>query len=154
MRTLDLSPLLRSSVGFDQLNRLFDTVNAKEEVAYPPYNIEKLSENDYRITMALAGFSTDELDISLNDGVLIIAGKAKEDNDTESHFIHRGIAKRAFERHFKLAETIRVQGANFENGLLNIELKREIPEHMKPRQIEIDTAAGPQKITDANESAA
>ncbi|GHF20223.1 heat-shock protein Hsp20 [Kordiimonas sediminis] len=140
MRRYDLSPLLRSSVGFDHLNRLFDSVAGTETTnAYPPYNIEKVSEDDYRITMAVAGFSPDELDVTVTDGTLVISGRALDDDEDRS-FIHKGIAKRAFERRFSLAETIQVGDARFENGLLDIELKRVIPDHMKPRSVEIKSA--------------
>lgn len=137
MRSFDLSPLMRSSVGFDHLNRLLDSALTSDGAsAYPPYNIEKLSEDDYRITMAVAGFSPEELTITVQEGTLILAGKALEDSN-ERKFLHRGIAKRAFERRFELADTIQVGDARFENGLLEIELRRVIPEHKKPRNIEI-----------------
>ncbi|WP_262690702.1 Hsp20 family protein [Kordiimonas aestuarii] len=139
MRTFDLSPLLRSSVGFDHLNRLLDsTLNTEQSAPYPPYNIEKLSEDDYRVTMAVAGFAPDELTVTVQEGMLLIAGKAQDD-DKDRRYLHRGIAKRAFERRFELADTIQVGDARFENGLLLVELKREIPEHKRPRQIDIRT---------------
>ncbi|TNE61104.1 MAG: Hsp20 family protein [Alphaproteobacteria bacterium] len=137
MRTFDLTPLLRSTVGFDHLNRLLDSaLNTDASASYPPYNIEKLSEDDYRITMAVAGFAPAELTVVVEDGTLILAGRAQEE-DGERRFLHRGIAKRAFERRFELADTIQVGDARFENGLLEVELKRVIPDHKKPRQIEI-----------------
>ncbi|MBO6506720.1 MAG: Hsp20 family protein [Kordiimonadaceae bacterium] len=137
MRTFDLSPLMRSSVGFDHLNRLLDSALTSDGAsAYPPYNIEKVSEDDYRVTMAVAGFSPEELTITVQEGTLILAGKAGED-DAERKFLHRGIAKRAFERRFELADTIQVGDASFENGLLQVELRRVIPEHKKPRNIAI-----------------
>ncbi|MBL4800995.1 MAG: Hsp20 family protein [Emcibacter sp.] len=139
MRSMDLTPLLRSSIGFDHINRLLDKSLSNNEATYPPYNIEKINNDDYRITVALAGFSEDDLDISINEGVLIIAAKNthdKEDED-ESRYLHRGIAKRSFERRFRLADTIRVNGAALENGLLTIDLQREVPEHLKPRKISI-----------------
>ena len=139
MRTFDLSPLMRSSVGFDHLNRLLDSALTSDgAAAYPPYNIEKVSEDDYRVTMAVAGFSPEELTITVQEGTLILAGKAK-DEDGERTFLHRGIAKRAFERRFELADTIQVGEASFENGLLQVELRRVIPEHKKPRNVEIRT---------------
>lgn len=138
MRALDLAPLLRSTIGFDHINRLFDNTPSPE-VAYPPYNIEKVSEDDYRITIALAGFSPEDLDISIQDGVLVISAAGGEPEDDSERYLYRGIAKRAFERRFRLAETIKVLDANFENGLLVIELQREVPEHLKPRQIKINT---------------
>ncbi|MEO0410415.1 MAG: Hsp20 family protein [Pseudomonadota bacterium] len=141
MRSFDLSPLLRSSVGFENLNRLVDVASRPDysESAYPPYNIEKTGEDEYRVTMAVAGFSREDIDISVKDTVLTIKANAGEE-DGERTFLHRGIAKRAFERRFHLADTVRVQGASFENGLLNVELVREVPEHKKERRIEIDDA--------------
>lgn len=137
MRTFDLSPLMRSSVGFDHLNRLLDSALTSDGAsAYPPYNIEKVSEDDYRVTMAVAGFSPEELTITVQEGTLILAGKAADD-DADRKFLHRGIAKRAFERRFELADTIQVGDASFENGLLQVELRRVIPEHKKPRNIAI-----------------
>lgn len=137
MRTFDLSPLMRSTVGFDHLSRLLDSATTTEGAnAYPPYNIEKLSEDDYRVTMAVAGFSPEELTITVQEGTLIIAGKTKDESE-ERRFLHRGIAKRAFERRFELADTIQVGDARFEHGLLEVGLKRVIPDHKKPRTIEI-----------------
>ena len=139
MRSLDFAPLLRSSIGFENLNRLVDFATRGEADAYPPYNIEKTGEGAYRISMAVAGFSRDELDLTVQDNVLIVVGRANEPaNGQEPQYIHRGIAKRAFERRFQLADTIKVTGAGYDNGLLNIELVREVPEHKKPRRIAID----------------
>ncbi len=144
MRTLDLSPLLRSTIGFDNINRMFDQAANVKEAAYPPYDIEKVGDDDYRITVALAGFTENDLSITVQDGVLVISGKGTEDEAEENdRFLYRGIAKRAFERRFKLAETIRVLDAGFENGLLVINLQREVPEHLKPREIQINS--GPSK---------
>ncbi|RMF07978.1 MAG: heat-shock protein [Alphaproteobacteria bacterium] len=147
MRSIDLTPLLRTTIGFDQINRLFDTVagNGSGEATYPPYNIEKSGEDNYRISMALAGFSESDLDVTLQDGVLTIAGKAQQDEEGRN-FLYRGIAQRAFERRFRLADTIRVKGATFENGMLHVDLVREVPEHMKPRKIEISTGSQPKVI--------
>ena len=142
MRNYDLSPLMRSSIGFDHLNRLLDSaLSAENTPSYPPYNIEKLAEDDYRITMAVAGFTPSDLTVTLEDGTLTIAGRTAEEED-ERVFLHRGIATRAFERRFQLAETIQVGNARFENGLLEVELKRVIPDHKKPRSIMIETAGG------------
>jgi molecular chaperone IbpA len=142
MRTLDFAPLLRSSIGFENLNRLVDFATRGEGDAYPPYNIEKLAEDAYRISMAVAGFGRDELELTVQDNVLIVIGKAEaKAEDQERQFLHRGIAKRAFERRFQLADTIKVTGAGYADGLLNIELKREVPEHKKPRRIAIDGQA-------------
>lgn len=137
MRNFDLSPLMRSSIGFDHLSRLVDSaLSSESSAAYPPYNIEKLGDDDYQITMAVAGFAPDELNVIIQEGTLLISGGAKDDA-VERKYLHRGIAKRAFERRFELAETIKVGDAHFENGLLQIDLKRVIPEHKKPRNIEI-----------------
>lgn len=150
MRTFDLSPLMRSTVGFDHLSRLLDSATTAEGAnAYPPYNIEKLSEDDYRVTMAVAGFSPEELTVTVQDGTLILSGKAKEDGE-DRRFLHRGIAKRAFERRFELADTIQVGDASFEHGLLEIELKRVIPDHKKPRQISIRTNESDVKTIEAD----
>jgi len=144
MRAYDFAPLLRSSIGFENLNRLVDFATRGEGDAYPPYNIEKLGEDAYRISMAVAGFTRDELEITVQDNVLIIAGRADPSAEEGGRqFLHRGIAKRAFERRFQLADTIKVTGAGYEAGLLNIELTRQVPEHKKPRKIEIDGAAPP-----------
>jgi molecular chaperone IbpA len=141
---------MRSTVGFDHLSRLLDSALTSESAnAYPPYNIEKLSEDDYRVTMAVAGFAPDELTVTVQEGTLYIAGKGREEGE-ERKFLHRGIAKRAFERRFELAETIQVGNARFENGLLEIDLKRVIPEHKKPRQIEIRSVDGGVRTIDAD----
>ena len=138
MTTYDLSPLLRSSVGFDVFDNIFDSVfNLNESnTSYPPYNILK-SDNNYTITLAIAGFSKDEVDVSLQENELVVKGVAK-DQDDKIEFLHRGIAGRNFERKFRLADTIKVSDASYEDGLLNIYLEREIPEHQKPRKIEIN----------------
>lgn len=138
MRTLDFAPLLRSSIGFENLNRLVDFATRGEGEAYPPYNIEKVSEDSYRISMATAGFTRDELELTAQDNVLIVTGRAGEASADERQYLHRGIAKRAFERRFQLADTIRVTGAAYQDGLLDIQLVREVPEHKKPRNIFID----------------
>lgn len=139
MRAVDFAPLLRSSIGFENLNRLVDFATRGEGDSYPPYNIEKLGDGAYRISMAVAGFSRDELDITVQENVLIVVGRAGETPENgDREFLHRGIAKRAFERRFQLADVIKVTGAGYENGLLNIELVREVPEHKKPRRIAID----------------
>jgi len=138
MRALDFAPLLRSSIGFENLNRLVDFATRGDGDAYPPYNIEKLGDGAYRISMAVAGFGRDELDLTVQDNVLIIVGRTDQAAEGDKReFLHRGIAKRAFERRFQLADTIKVTGAGYDNGLLNVDLVREIPEHKKPRRIEI-----------------
>lgn len=139
MRTLDFAPLLRSSIGFENLNRLVDLASRGDGDAYPPYNIEKLGDGSYRIQMAIAGFSRDELDLVIQENMLVVVGRAGEPQEGNAReFLHRGIAKRAFERRFQLADTIKVTGASYENGLLNVDLVREIPEHKKPRRISIN----------------
>ncbi|WP_426165601.1 Hsp20 family protein [Sandarakinorhabdus sp. DWP1-3-1] len=140
MRAFDISPLLRSSIGYENLNRLVEFAGRVDggETAYPPYNIEKLGDGAYRIAMAVAGFGQDELDLTVQENTLIVTGIAKAEAEADERtFLHRGIAKRAFERRFQLADTIKVTGASYEHGLLNIELVREIPEHKKPRKVEI-----------------
>ncbi len=138
MTTFDLSPLLRSSVGFDAFDNIFDSVFNMNETgsAYPPYNIVK-SGNNYTITLAVAGFSMSDLDISVQENELIISGKTN-DSKNNVEFLHKGIAGRSFERKFRLADTIKVSDASYENGLLHVFLEREIPEHQKPRKIEIN----------------
>jgi molecular chaperone IbpA len=150
MRNFDLSPLMRSTVGFDHLSRLLDSALTNDSAtAYPPYNIEKLTEDDYQITMAVAGFAPDELNVVIQDGTLIISGRAA-DGDKERKFLHQGIAKRAFERRFELAETIKAGDAHFENGLLQVDLRRVIPEHKKPRNIEIRSSDASVKTIEAD----
>ncbi len=146
MRTLDLSPLFRSSIGFDQLSRLAESAaGLNGDNAYPPYNIEKTDENAYRLTMAVAGFAEADLDITANANRLVIAGR-KEAEQGEKSYLHRGIATRAFERKFDLADHIRVDSASLENGLLHVDLVRELPEAMKPRKIAIAQGAAPKTI--------
>ncbi|MFD1623795.1 Hsp20 family protein [Azospirillum griseum] len=149
MRNYDLSPLFRSTVGFDRLSRLLESATAGDDAAnaYPPYNIEKLGEDSYRITMAVAGFALEDLGITVHQNSLIVSGKATKPEST-GQFLHRGIAGRAFERRFQLADFIKVANASLLNGLLHIELTREVPETMKPRSIPIVTAAGTPALTD------
>ena len=138
MRNFDFSPLYRSTVGFDRLAKLVDaTMSEQAQPAYPPYDIVKTGEDAYRITVAVAGFSEDELNIESRDGQLLISGKKADEEGGEPTFLHRGIAKRAFERRFQLADHVRPSGARTENGLLHVELVREVPEALKPRRIEI-----------------
>lgn len=138
MRTFDLSPLFRSSIGFDRLSRLVDAAQ-EQSVNYPPYNIEKTGENAYRLSMAVAGFAPDELTVTVEDRSLIIKGRAKAE-EGERSYLHRGIATRAFERRFDLADDIQVGEGSLEHGMLNIALERVIPEEKRPRQIEIRAA--------------
>ncbi len=145
MTTFDFSPLFRSTVGFDRMQRLLESAQRADEVnGYPPFNIEKLEEHAYRITMAVAGFAEADIDIEVKDGVMAVSGKQPEPSEERS-FLHRGIAGRAFRRSFQLADHVKVQGAALENGLLHIELAREIPEAMKPRKIAINGLA-PEQI--------
>ncbi|WP_310618827.1 Hsp20 family protein [Flexibacterium corallicola] len=136
MRHLDFSPLYRSTVGFDRLFNMLDSVNGDQNTAYPPYNIERTGEDAYRISMAVAGFTEDELEIETKEHSLIVRGeKTPEGEDRE--VLYRGIASRAFERRFQIAEHVRVTNASLEHGLLHIDLLREIPEAKKTRRIEI-----------------
>lgn len=137
MRSYDLTPLYRTTVGFDRLFDLLDSVGKSDAGGYPPYNIERLGENDYRITLAVAGFAEDDLDLVVHENTLNVVGK-RPDSDDKRAFLHQGIAGRSFERRFELAEHVEVAGASLVNGLLNIDLKREIPEAMKPRKIAIN----------------
>ncbi|MBP7064435.1 Hsp20 family protein [Ferrovibrio sp.] len=150
MRAFDISPLLRSSIGFDHVNRLYDLASRLDEssLSYPPYNIEKRGEDAYRITMAVAGFRLDELDVTVKENSLTIASKVVE-QPAEAEgvtYLHRGIARRAFERRFELADTVKVVGAQLVDGLLHIELKREVPEAKKPRQVPILAGSQPQSL--------
>lgn len=139
---VSFTPLLRQTVGFDRFNELFDSIlNQGEErfEAYPPYNIEKSGEDTYRITLAVAGFGEDDLDITVHNDTLKIAGRiSQKEEQAEPDYLHRGIATRAFERSFRLADHIRVEDAKMKDGLLTVELKREIPEEKKPRTISIN----------------
>ena len=129
MRTIDFTPLFRHSVGFDRLERMLDSAMRLDDGnSYPPYNIEQLGEDKYRISMAVAGFGENDLDVTINDGTLIVTGKHEGDKDEDVVYIHRGIAGRAFERRFQLADHIEVKDGVRENGLLHIELERVIPE--------------------------
>jgi len=138
--TFDFSPLFRSSIGFDRVLNALENANRLEAVdSWPPYDIVKLSKDEYRISLAVAGFSPDELTLTHEPNVLIVAGQqANEDN---VQYLHRGIAHRAFQRRFELADHVKVRGANLVDGLLTIELAREIPEEMKPRRIQIEAGA-------------
>jgi molecular chaperone IbpA len=143
---LRLFPLYRSTVGFD---RLFDLLDQSATAApnWPPYNIERTSEDDYRITMALAGFSPNEVELVQKENTLFVAGHKTGEQEQNTEILHRGIATRSFRQTFNLAEHVKVVGANFENGLLIIELKREVPEALKPRRIEIAGGAGQANVT-------
>jgi len=151
MRTFDLSPLYRTTVGFDRLFNLLDSVGGGETAQpYPPYNIERTGQNAYRITMAVAGFGEGDLELQAKENVLTVKGEKREDKqDGEREVLYRGIAARAFERRFQLADHVEVTGASLENGLLHIDLVREIPEAMKPRKIAIGGSANNNKQIDA-----
>lgn len=139
MHTLDFTPLFRSTVGFDRLSQMLENSLVSDQgTAYPPYNIVKLDDDNYRITMAVAGFAEKDIEIVAKENQLIVSGKAAPRTEKkETVFLHRGIAERAFERRFQLADHIRVAGASLDNGLLNVDLVREIPEASKPRKIAI-----------------
>jgi molecular chaperone IbpA len=155
MDRFDFSPLFRSTIGFDRLARLVDTATRVDSTAlsYPPYNIEKTGEDAYRLTMAVAGFAQDDLDVTAKEGMLVVTGKARKDEENK-HYLHRGIARRAFERRFQLADHIRVVGASLDNGLLHVDLAREVPEALKPRKIEITSANGAKVIEHEQQKAA
>lgn len=140
MRTYDLSPLYRSTVGFDRMFNLLDQVTGAEAPSYPPYNIERTGENDYRITVAVAGFSERDLSIESRENTLTIRGAKEQPTEKRAETLYQGIAARAFERRFQLADHVLVTGAQLENGLLHVDLVREIPEAQKPRQIKIGGA--------------
>lgn len=135
--TIDFSPLYHSAIGFDRMANLLDSVARDAKPSYPPYNIERLDENDYRITMAVAGFTEDDLEITSEQNTLVISGRQQEESE-DRNFLYRGIAGRNFERKFQLAEHVKVRAARLENGLLHVDLVREIPEAMKPRKIAIE----------------
>jgi molecular chaperone IbpA len=138
MRNLDLTPLFRSTVGFDHLSRLLDSVSRVDDqtLTYPPYNIEKLSDDSYRVTMAVAGFAESDIEITVTGQTLTVVGRASKEQASPT-YLHRGIAGRAFERRFQLAEHIKVANANLVNGMLFIDLARQVPEALKPRTIAI-----------------
>lgn len=149
MRTIDFAPLYRSTIGFDHLSQMLDSVAQRDQnqPSYPPYNIERLDKDEYRITMAVAGFTQKELSIQSEEQTLKVRGEKAEDT-TERQYLHQGIAARNFERVFQLAEHVKVVSAAIENGLLHIELRREVPETMKPRQIPIGVVS--EKLIDAS----
>ncbi len=151
MRTFDFAPLHRATVGFDQIADLMDRVltNDTSSQSYPPYNIEKLADDGWRISIAVAGFSDEDLAIEVKENALHVTAKKAED-EGEKTYLHRGIATRAFSRRFHLADHVRVTGASHENGMLHIDLVREVPEALKPRRIEITkTAPSPQDVIEA-----
>ncbi|MBL6427094.1 MULTISPECIES: Hsp20 family protein [Maritimibacter] len=141
MRTIDMQPLYRATVGFDQIADLMDRVftNDVSRESYPPYNIEKTADDGWRISVAVAGFTDEELGVEVKEKSLVISAKKAEDGEQKT-YLHRGIATRAFERRFHLADHVRVTGAVHENGMLHVDLVREVPEALKPRRIEIAKA--------------
>ncbi len=157
MRSFDLTPLFRSTVGFDRLADMLDSVGQYDPGAsYPPYNIERTDENHYRISLAVAGFGEDELSVGVREGVLSVQGRREEKDTAEQvHYLYQGIAGRSFDRRFQLAENVEVGGAHLANGLLHIDLERIVPEEQKPRHIPISAAARSQnKVIDAKANAA
>ncbi|MBK1716834.1 Hsp20 family protein [Thiocystis violacea] len=151
MTSIDFSPLFRSMIGFDRMTSALENAYRSEAGGYPPYNIEASGENDYRITMAVAGFSEQDLGLEVKENILTVSGGRPDDEEQGRRFLYRGIANRSFERKFQLADYVRVLDARLENGLLHVDLRREIPEAMKPRKIEI---RGEPKVADARAVAA
>ena len=149
MRTFDLTPFYRSTVGFDRLFSLLDQSASESSPGYPPYNIERTGENNFRISVAVSGFSQNEISIVAKENTLTIKGeKAANENSQSSEVLYRGIASRAFERQFQLADFVQVKNATLENGLLHVDLVREIPEAKKPRQIPITASAPAPQVTE------
>ena len=150
MQTIDFSPFYRSTVGFDRLFNRLDTLVGQEAKTYPPYNIERTGEDAYRITIAVAGFANGDIAIEAKENNLVVKGAkpAAAEGDKTREFLHRGIAERAFELRFQLADYVEVQGATLENGLLHLELKRELPESKKARTIQINSAASQPTLED------
>ena len=153
MRQYDLTPLYRSTIGFDRLGSLLDTLGSfdGEAPSYPPYNIERVGENDYRISMAVAGFGENDLTIEVKENTLAVRGEKLTENE-DATYLHRGIASRSFERRFQLADHVVVKGANLENGLLHIDLVRELPEAKKPPTVPIASNGTKAKVIDSKAS--
>jgi molecular chaperone IbpA len=151
MRSFDFTPYRRSTVGFDRLFDFLESARAEQGDNYPPYDIEKMSDDRYRITLAVAGFSSADIDITARQNMLIITGRKAENRNKDGNFLHMGIATRAFERRFELADFVRVEAADMKDGLLSIDLVREIPEAMKPRKIDIGSGES-RTIDSARES--
>jgi molecular chaperone IbpA len=153
MTTVDFAPLFRTAIGFDRLARLVDTATAGQDAqSYPPYNIEKTGDDTYRLTMAVAGFRPEELDLTVKENTLVVSGRMSPEAQ-KSEILYRGIAGRAFERRFVLADHIVVEGADMEHGLLHVGLKRVVPEALKPRKIAIGKAAPTAIANDSQEAA-
>jgi molecular chaperone IbpA len=151
MRTIDFSPLYRSVVGFDRLADLLDAASTETASGYPPYNIERTGENSYRIEIAVAGFKSKDLNIEIKENLLTVQGRKSETDDTR-RYLHRGLAERNFERRFQLADYVIVTDAQLADGLLSLSLKRELPEALKPRRIEISTG-GESTLIEAEKAA-
>jgi molecular chaperone IbpA len=147
VNTFDFAPLFRTAIGFDRLARMVDNASANAETSYPPYNIERTGEDSYVLTMAVAGFGPDDIDLTVQDNTLLVAGRAGADG-RKAELLYRGIAGRAFERRFVLADHIVVDGADMQNGMLSVNLKRVVPEALKPRRIAV-TAGAPRIATEA-----
>ncbi len=154
MRSFDLTPLFRSTVGFDRLADMLDSMSQVDSgVSYPPYNIERTDENHYRISLAVAGFAEKDLGVEVKDGVLTVQGRREAEKESQpKHYLYQGIAGRTFERRFQLAENVEVRGAQLENGLLHIDLERLVPEEKKPRRITINGKS--EKVIEAKAKAA
>jgi len=152
MRSYDLTPLYRTTVGFDRMFDLLDNLGKSEAGGYPPYNIERVDEDCYRITLAVAGFAESDLEIEIHETTLKIVGMRPDADDART-YLHQGIAGRSFERRFQLADHVKVEGASLSNGLLNIELRREIPEAKKPRKVEINSNGAKVEVLKASNAA-
>jgi molecular chaperone IbpA len=157
MDRFNLSPLFRSTIGFDRMMRVVDAATRvdRASLGYPPYNIEKTGDDAYRLTMAVAGFRPEELEITVQENVLLVSGKSQNDEATKNGhgYLHRGIARRAFERRFSLADHMRVTGAGLDNGMLHVELVHEVPAAAKPRTIEIVTGPVPPQLAEQKAAA-
>lgn len=154
MRAVDYSPLYRSAVGFDRLFALLDAAATQDSGSgYPPYNIERTDENAYRVEIAVAGFKPEELHIEAKENVLTVQGRKTANDSVERRYLHRGLAERNFERRFQLADHVIVDGADLADGLLSIALRRELPEQLKPRTIEIRSAQAASRITKKEKAA-
>jgi molecular chaperone IbpA len=141
VNAFDFAPLFRTAIGFDRLARMMDTVSTNADVAYPPYNIERTGEDSYSLTMAVAGFGPDDIELTVQDNTLFVAGRAASNDGRKAEVLYRGIAGRAFERRFVLADHIVVDGADLQNGMLCVNLKRVVPEALKPRRIQVSAGA-------------
>ncbi|MGO9818913.1 MAG: Hsp20 family protein [Acidocella sp.] len=146
--TNDFAPLFRTAIGFDRLARLVDTL-PQDAAGYPPYNIEKTGEDTYRVTLAVAGFSAEDIELTVKDNALLVSGKVAEEPGEKAEFLHRGIAARAFSRRFVLADHMVVEGAELVNGLLHVALRRVVPESAKPRRIAINTLTATKQLPQA-----